>query len=148
MQRPNSKILGSILIDVYEGNQTFSTFKGDVPANVLMGIKVSLPRDYHTYLAALSVANMEAIAEKVRVRKAKEVEEERQRMAIKQEKEKAILKYRQDLEKAEVELKKVRHTVMTELTQVEKRRVDKQLLEAEKVVADLKKDEPEGLDEV
>jgi hypothetical protein len=119
MERPKSKILGSIIVDVYEGNQTFSSFKGDVPPNALQAIKISLPRDYHLYLAQLGEANMEAIAEDQRVRKAKEVEAERQRLAIKQEKEKTSLKYRQDLEKAEADLRKVRHTVMTDLTQVE-----------------------------
>lgn len=139
MQRPESKPIGTIVVDVYEGCVTHSTFKGEVPALALQGIKVTLPRDYHEYMAEMGRANNEAVAEAVRIRKAKEAEDERKGLAVKQEQEAAELKKRQDIEKAEAELKKVKATVLTEMTQVEKRRVDRQLEEAEKKLADLQK---------
>ena len=139
MQRPdNEKPIGTIIIDIYEGNRTFNSFKGYVPASVLMGIRVTLPRDYYTHLAALSAANIEKVAEDKRIARARAVEEERKELATKQAVEKMELVKQQKIQEAEAELKVIKHTVITEFTQVELRKHDQVLKQAEEKIAKLK----------
>lgn len=139
MERPmDSKPIGSIMIDVYEGNRTFCSFKGNIPAEVLMGVRVTLPRDFHNYLNARSEQDTQRMAEVKRVEKAKQAEEDRRNIAVKQEKERVALKLAQEIEAAESELRSIKATVITEFTQVELRKHDQVLEEAEKKLAKLK----------
>ena len=135
-ERPKSKIIGTITTDIYEGNILHSGFKGDIPPATIMALKITLSQDYYLFMSKRAQENNDALAEKVRVRKAKEAEDERKLLAISQLKEADTLKLRQKIDTARAELKEVKHTNLNEMTELERRRADKRLLDAEAMLQD------------
>ncbi|MDB4261288.1 hypothetical protein N9878_00335 [bacterium] len=135
---PEDKKIGTIIIDIYEGNMSYCSFKGEVDPMVVTNSRVALQRDFGFWLQIRAEREAERLKDVARVKAEADAKQKAMDLAVQQEKEKQELAEKQKIEKAEADLVLLRAVDTTSLTPLKVRDHEQKLKKAEGLCAKLK----------